>query len=152
MTKPALLSVVLASLMLTACGNPDTPGGRAADARHENFEELGGAFKTIDDQLKASAPDLAAVRTAAGKIEASAQQLETWFPAGSSKADGMKTHALQAVWNKPEEFRQVAANFKVEAGKYSALVQSSDIAVHREGMKALGGACKQCHDKFREPD
>ena len=33
MIKSALLSVVLASLMLTACGNPDTPGGRAADAQ-----------------------------------------------------------------------------------------------------------------------
>lgn len=152
MTRPLLLSVALVTLALSACGNPDTPGGRAADARHESFEEMGAAFKVIDDQLKAEAPDMAALRTAAGSIDAMAQKLETWFPAGSSKADGMRTHALQAVWEKPAEFKQAAENFKVEAAKYRALAEVGDAAALKAGMAALGGSCKGCHDKFREPE
>jgi cytochrome c556 len=153
MPRLALLTVTpLLALTLAACGNPDTPGGRAADARHESFELLGEAFKTIDDQLKSATPDVAAIRKAAEAINATAPKLETWFPAGSGPADGMRTHALQAVWQKPEEFKQAAAKLVEEAAKYHALAQAGDAAALREGMKGIGGACKGCHDKFREPE
>lgn len=145
-------AAALLILAVAACGNPDTPGGRAADARHENFEDLGEAFKTIDDEFKKASPDLAAVATAAGKVEAASQQLENWFPAGSSKGDGMRTDALQAVWDKPAEFKQAAANFKLEAARFDALAAAGDAGVMRAGLRGLGGACKQCHDKFRKPE
>lgn len=144
--------VSLSVLTLAACGNPDTPGGRAADARHENFEAMGESFKVIDDQMKASTPDMAAIRKAAGEIAGMSTKLESWFPAGSSKADGLRTHALQAVWEKPEEFKQAAAKFTQEANAFNATAQGNDVAALGQGMLALGGACKGCHDKFREPD
>lgn len=139
-------------LALAACGNPDTPGGRAADARHESFEEMGVSMKALDDQLKADAPDVAAIRKAAGEIAAAAPKLESWFPQGSSKADGMRTHALQAVWDKPEEFKQAATRFLEEANAFNALAQSGDVAALKQGMAKLGGSCKGCHDKFKEAD
>ena len=144
--------VSLSVLALAACGNPDTPGGRAADARHKHFEALGDSFKVIGDQMKASAPDFAAVRKSAGEIATASTQLETWFPKGSSKADGLRTHALQAVWDKPEDFRQAAAKFTQEARSFNAVAQGADKAALGQAVKSLGGACKGCHDKFREPD
>ena len=147
----ALLSLI--ALSLTACSrNPDTPGGRAADARHESFEEMGDAFKVIADEIAAKSSDIAAIRSAAGTINALAPKVETWFPAGSGPADGIKTHALQTVWTKPDEFKQAAAKLVVESGKFHALAQAGNMAALGEGMKTLGSTCKGCHDKFREEE
>lgn len=147
----ALLSLI--ALSLAACSrNPDTPGGRAADARHESFEEMGDAFKVIADEIAAKSSDIAAIRSAAGTINALAPKVETWFPAGSGPADGIKTHALQTVWTKPDEFKQAAAKLVVESGKFHALAQAGNMAALGEGMKTLGSTCKGCHDKFREEE
>ena len=147
-----LATAPMLALALTACGNPDTPAGRAADARHESFEEIGDAMKVVVDQLKASAPDVAKIQIAAATINGFAPKVETWFPAGSGPEDGIKTDALQTVWTKPEEFKQAAAKFVEESAKFNALAEAGDIAAIGEGMKGLGGACKGCHDKFREKD
>lgn len=142
----------LIALALASCGNPDTPAGRAADARHENFEAIGDATKVIADQLKASAPDVAKIQAAAATINGFAPKVESWFPAGSGPADGIKTDALQAIWEKPVEFKAAAAKFVDEAGKFDALAKAGDIAAIGAGMQGLGGACKGCHDKFRKAD
>lgn len=145
-------SIPLLALALAACGNPDTPAGRIADERHENFEAIGDATKVIVDQLKTGAPDLAKIQAASTTINLFAPKVATWFPAGSGPADGIKTDALQAIWEKPEEFKAAAAKFVEEAGKFDALAKAGDIAAIGEGMKGLGGSCKGCHDKFREAE
>lgn len=140
------------ALGLASCGQPDTPGGRIAHERHENFEKIGDSFKVVADQLKESTPDVAKIQAAAATINGLAPKVETWFPAGSSKADGVKTHALPTVWSKPDQFKQAASKLAEEAAKFDALAKAGDVAAIGGGMKALGGACKNCHDTFREKD
>lgn len=148
----AIALAPLLALALAACGNPDTPGGRIADQRHENFEEIGDAFKVVTDQLQSSKPDVAAIQAAAATINGFAPKVATWFPAGSSPADGIKTDALPAIWAKPAEFKAAAARLVDVSAKFNALAQAGDLAVIGNGMKALGGACKNCHDTFREKE
>ena len=147
-----LAAAPLLAFGLTACGNPDTPAGRAADARHKSFEQIGDAFKVVSDQLKATAPDIAKIQAAAATINGLAPKVETWFPAGSGPADGLKTDVLQTVWTKPDQFKQATAKFVEEAAKFQALAQAGNVGALGEGMKGLGGACKNCHDQFREKD
>lgn len=146
------LALPLLALALAACGNPDTPAGRAADERHENFEAIGDAMKVIADELKASAPDVAKIQTAAATINGFAPKVESWFPAGSGPDDGIKTDALQTVWTKPEEFKAATAKFVEEAAKFDVLAKAGDLAAIGGGMQGLGGSCKGCHDKFREAE
>jgi len=150
------LTTLAAGLMilgLAACSrNPDTPAGRAADARHEKFEEIGEAAKTVFDQLKAKEPDMAAIRSAAGTIKALAPQIPDWFPAGSGPDDGIRTDALPTVWTRPAEFKAAAARFLDESTRFHALAQGDDVKAIGAGAQALGGACKGCHDKFREEE
>ena len=141
------------ALALAACGgNPDTPGGRAADARHDSFEQIGDAMKSIGDELKGGTPDVAKIQTAALTINGMAPKVETWFPAGSGPADGVKTDAKQDIWTKPEEFKAAAAAFVAEAAKFNTTAQAGDLAAIGAGMQALGGTCKGCHDKFKSGD
>ena len=147
-----IFAVPLLVLSLSSCGNPDTPAGRAADSRHKRFEQIGDAFKVVSDQLKATAPDITKIQAAASTINGFAPKVATWFLAGSGPADGLKTDALQTVWTKPEQFKQATAKFVEEAAKFQALAQAGNVGDLGEGMKGLGGACKNCHDQFREKD
>ena len=146
--------VVLTALALAACGGgtTDTPEGRIAHERHENFERIGDAFKSVTDELKKASPDLAVIRTGAATINGLAPQVATWFPAGSGPDDGIKTDALQTVWTKPEEFKQAAARFTDASAQFTALTQADDLAAIGKGAQDLGASCKNCHDSFREKD
>jgi len=146
-----LLAPVLA-LAVSACGNPDTPAGRAADARHESFEQMGDAMKLIGDELKGGKPDIAKVQAAAATINGFAPKVQGWFPAGSGPDDGIKTEARQEIWKKPAEFQAAANRFVDEAHTFNVLAQAGDVAALGKGMEALGGSCKGCHDKFKEAD
>lgn len=150
--KRLILPAVLC-LALAGCGGaPDTPGAKAAQERHENFEAIGKAFKTIGDELKKDAPDLAAIKAQTAKINGFAPQVKDWFPAGSGPQDGVKTDALAAIWQQPDEFGKAAARFGEAATALDAAAQSGDLAAVRGAVAPLGAACKGCHERFREKD
>jgi cytochrome c556 len=142
----------LACLALTACGGPQTPGEKAAHERHEHFEALGKAMKALGDQLKNNAPDLTEIRANAAAIDSYAPQVKTWFPAGSGPQDGVKTHALAAVWTQPDAFGAKAAKLTDAADALNAAAKSGDLAAVRGAVPPLGGACKGCHDEFRRKE
>lgn len=145
--------VPLLALALAACGgDPDTPGARAAAERHESFEQIGKAMKSIGDELKVEKPDVAKIQAAALTINTMAPRVETWFPAGSGPEDGIKTAAKQDVWTRPDEFKAAAAAFTAEAARFDTTAQAGDLAGIGAGMQALGGTCKDCHDKFKTED
>lgn len=150
--KPFVLLAPLACLALTACGGPKTPGEIAAHERHEHFEALGKAFKSLGDELKKDAPDVAKVKESTTAINGSAAQVKTWFPAGSGPQDGVKTHALEAVWKNPDGFGQAAAKLTDAATALDAAAQSGDLAAVRGAVPPLGAACKGCHEHFRAKD
>ncbi len=140
------------ALALSACSQPDTPQSRIAEERHENFETIGDAFKNVNDELKRSAPDVAKLRVSSATIAGLAPKVESWFPKGSGPQDGVKSDALDTVWTDPGEFRRVAQRFTAAATNFDALAKAGDVAGMRDAAKALGGACKACHDRFREKD
>lgn len=149
-TLPRIAPVLC--LILAACGGPQTPGEKAAHDRHENFEEIGSAFKKVGDQLKKDAPDLEAIKTNAAAINRHAPQVKDWFPAGSGPQDGVDTEALAAIWRQPDEFGKAATRLTEAAAALNTAAQSGDLAAVRGAVPPLGGACKNCHDRFREKD
>ena len=146
----ALIAVPL--LALSACGNPDTPAGRAADQRHEDFEAMGAAMKSAGDELKAAAPDMAKLKAAAATLNGFAPKLPGWFPVGSGPQDGIKTDALAAVWTDAAGFAVAADKLKGAAAAFDAAAQGGDKAAIGAAMQALGASCKGCHDKFKAED
>lgn len=147
---PLVASVLC--LALAACGGPQTPGEKAAHDRHENFEAIGKAFKTIGDDLKKDAPDVAAIQANAAAINRLAPQVKDWFPAGSGPQDGVDTDALAAIWQQPDAFGKAATRLGEAAAALDAAARSADLAAVRGAVPPLGAACKNCHDRFREKD
>jgi len=150
--KHLFLPAVLCLALAGCGGNADTPGGKAAQARHENFEAIGKAFKTIGDELKKGAPDLAGIQAQAATLNRLAPQVKDWFPAGSGPQDGVKTDALATVWQQPDEFGKAATRLTEAASALDAAAQSGDLAAVRGAVAPLGAACKGCHERFREKD
>lgn len=124
----------------------------AADSirtRQQHYEEIGKAMKSINDELKKPSPDVAVIQASAATIDRFAPQIQGWFPDGSGAEAGVETEARAEIWSRPEEFRQAAERIAAEAARFNAVAATGDVDAIRDGVKALGAACKNCHEQFR---
>ena len=119
--------------------------------RHEAMEKIGKATKSASRELKSDAPNMDAVKAAAATIAQASQNVGTLFPPGSGPEAG-KTHALPAVWEKPEDFAAKAHDFQQAATAFDAAAKSGDVAATKARFEALGKTCKACHDGYRAKD
>jgi cytochrome c556 len=142
-------SAVMAAALI-AVANAATPA-ETQKARHEHYEELGEAFKSVRDLSKASTPDFAALEKAAAAVNEASVDQGRWFPKGSGPEAG-KTRALPEVWSKPEDFLAAQKMFSDRAPKLLAAAKSKDVAAVTAAFREVGGACKNCHDNFRSPE
>jgi cytochrome c556 len=124
-------------------------GARAAHARHENFEKMGKAFKSLTDELKKDAPDKALIAANAATIKTLTGQLPGWFPKGSGVEARPKSEAKAEIWSDPQGFSAAASNVQVEASKLNLLAQAGNMAAIPAQVKATGAACGACHKKYR---
>ena len=119
--------------------------------RHEGMEDIGDATKALGREMKASAPDVAAVRTHAATIARLAPQVSRWFPAGTGPEIG-KTRAKPQIWQKPEDFAAKTRAFQAAARSFDATAKAGDVAAIKASFGELGKTCKACHDPYRAPE
>ena len=117
--------------------------------RHENYERIGKAMRAAKAGLDSNNP--AAVREAAGTINALAPQAAAWFPEGTGPDVG-KTEAKAEIWQKPEDFAAKTRAFNQAATAFQAAAQGNDVAAVRAAHANLGKSCKACHDSYRVAD
>lgn len=120
----------------------------AIQARHDNFEAIGDAFKVIRDQIRGDR-DVAAITKAAQEINDLSLEVKNWFPAGSGPESGIETEALAAIWEDSAGFAKAADAFPTAAAEMLAAAKSGDIAKVGANVRTLGGSCKNCHDNYR---
>ncbi|MGE0667602.1 MAG: cytochrome c [Sphingomonadales bacterium] len=70
--------------------------------------------------------------------------------AQSTAGSGVKTEAKDAIWAAGSEFPKLAGDLEKAAASLSAAVKAKDQAAIGAAAKAVGAACKGCHDKFKE--
>ena len=130
----------------------DTLSPRAQiEARQSNFKDLGGAFKTVRDQLRLSKPDMNAIQQAALSVKEFSEQHSTWFPKGTGPEAGVQTAAKPEIWSDPQGFASANKRFAEEGAKLYALSEAKDVAGLKAHTQVLGAACKNCHDTYRVP-
>ena len=118
--------------------------------RHEHYEALGDAFKSVRDNSKGS-PDFAALDKAMVVIEKATVNQGQWFPKGTGPEAG-KTRALPEIWSKPAEFTAAQKVFADKVVPLAAAVKAKDVDAVGKTFREVGGACKNCHDTFRAPE
>lgn len=127
-----------------------TPAAHAAYVRHENFEMLGKAFKAVIDETKKSDPDKALVQKSTRTMTTLATGLPTWFPRGSGVEARPKSEAKANIWTDAAGFTAAASASQVQVSKLNQAALSGDMNAVRAQIRATGGSCKGCHDKYRQ--
>ena len=145
-TSIVTIAVVLA---LTAGGAVAATVGETIAARQAGFKQLGGAFKGLNDELKADAPDKAKLTAFAKTMNTQARLVPTWFPKGSGPESGVKTKAKANIWTDGAKFAAAGKGLQTETAKLQTIAASGDLDALRAQVRATGGACKSCHEPFR---
>ncbi len=120
--------------------------------RHDNFEDIGGSFKTIRDEFKNKEPDMTKIDEAAKVIAKRATELKTWFPEGTGPETGIETLAKAEIWQDKATFEEAADKLIAASKTFAELTATMDGKQVMGGMRGLGGSCKNCHDQFKEED
>jgi cytochrome c556 len=135
-------------------GDDKLPNGmtikEAIEARQHNLKDLGGAFKTINDQLAQATPNMQEIGFAAQEVRNHSMDIDTWFHEGTGPSAGVKTEALDAIWEDPQGFSKVAVNFEAAATTLANAAASGDQTAIAAAAKETGAACKACHTTYRQ--
>lgn len=143
------VAVVAACISVTALAVPLSKDRALVvmKARHDGMEAIGDATKASHRALGGT-PDLATVRSNAGKLAQLSRQASGWFPAGTGP-DVAKTRAKPDIWQSPEDFAGKLRNFQAAAAAFNAAARGNDVSAMNARFGDLGGTCKACHDKYR---
>jgi len=148
--RPAGLALALGLALAFAGGGAlALSAEQTVKARQESFKALGGAFKTINDGLKADQPNLPGIAAAAGRMLALSQTVPGLFPKASGPETGAKMRAKAEIWTDPAGFAAAAQGLQAETAKLQSLALAGDVEAVRAQVRATGGACRTCHTKFR---
>lgn len=149
------MSVTLSGCEGAAKGDYVAPTQEVIDAiaaRKANYKEIGGAFKTISDEIKTGAPDLNTIGPMAQEIYTRAGDQLKYFPSGSGMESGEKTRAKAEIWRDLATFTASHEKFVAAAERLVAAGRAADVAAIKTRYGELGATCKDCHDRFRERD
>ena len=90
--------------------------------------------------------DYATIETKAKDIQGNMDKVLDLFPKGSNKG---KTKAKAEIWDKYDEFSKNPGKVKKAAGDLADAAKAKDDGAIEAKVKAVGGACKSCHEPFR---
>lgn len=117
-----------------------------AHQRHEAMEMVQESFKPLRAIAVKEAPfDAAVVKKNATTILEKLKEAHGLFPEGSG---GGETRAKAEIWSDRPGFDQAMKDAQAAATAMAAVTEE---AAYVPAMKALGGSCKACHDKYRLP-
>jgi cytochrome c556 len=76
-------------------------------------------------------------------------QARVLFPVGT---DAGNTDALPLIWKEPDKFSKLVSKLEKSSATLRDAVAANDKAGATAAFKALGEACKGCHDRYRKAD
>lgn len=152
-SSPRLIATAFCAAALALAGGAAVAAVNAKaviETREGNFKSMGKAMKAMNEGLRADAPDMSAIASNAAVIRGFAPKIATWFPKGTGPESGVKTEARAEIWTDSAGFAAAARRLEPEITKLEALARAGDVDGARAQFRMVGGACKGCHDKFKQ--
>lgn len=150
--RPALpiftAAAALAGVVATqAAVKPET----AIHYRQSVYTMIGWNFSPLAQMVKGKVPfDTAEFSRHAERIAFLAPQLLEGFPSGS--ATGAKTEAKADIWNNMDDFKSKMDDLVKQSKLLADVAKGGDEAKMKGQFKQTAGACKACHDKYRDEE
>lgn len=142
------LMLPLLALSLLGAGHEAAEADPAIGYRQKLMENVGANMGAVADILKHGLPLLENVPAHARNLERSAAIAPAAFRA--EVADG-PTDAKPGIWQDFAAFEAAARKMGEEAGRLAEVAEGGDRAAIGAQLKALGQACRGCHEDFRKP-
>ncbi|MCW8914690.1 MAG: cytochrome c [Magnetovibrio sp.] len=144
--KPTILALaVISATAFTAPAFADGDG--EIKYRKSVMKSIGGHMGAIVGILKSETGNKANLIVHGQGMAALSNIAGSVFPEGS---DFGETEALPVIWEKPADFAKAVKMFQDAAKGMEMATQSGDMAAVGAALGKLGGACKNCHENFRE--
>ena len=124
---------------------PPTPASPAQAV----MRQMNGAGRVIRTELAKDAPDTAAIKAAADRLNAAAGKLPGVFDKPVDPASGIKSAAKPEVWSDAKGFADKALALQGETAKLAQLADGADVAALKAQAGAVNGACGACHQAYR---
>lgn len=138
---------LLATAVAAAAVKPET----AIRYRQSVYTMIGWNFVPMVDMIKSKTPwDSAEFAKHADRTASLAPQLLEGFPEGSDK--GADTEAKPEIWKNMDDFKSKMNDLVRETKTLADVAKAGDEAKTRDQFKKTAGACKSCHDKYRNED
>lgn len=119
----------------------------AVKYRQAALTVLGNHMGRINEQLKSSSPNVQAIQTSAGVVEAMSKL--PWDAFGHGTESIGNTKARPELFKSEAKVKELADNMQAEATKLNAVAKTGDVKAIRTQFGATGQSCKNCHDDFR---
>lgn len=145
-------SVIAAVLGLSVAAGSLAYADAMTDAikyRESMMEVTGYNFKKMAAMVKKEMPfDKAQFLKMAETVHFMSTLTADGFPKGSDEMAG-PTHAKDAIWSKPEEFKKDIAAFQKASEALVVAAKTGEMSAIGPKFKDTAGSCKKCHDGFR---
>ena len=117
--------------------------------RRSAMTMIGWNFAPLSAMVKGkTAFDAKEFATHADRIAGLAPQVLEGFAKGSDK--GAETDAKPDIWTHFDDFQSKLNDLIEQSKALSDVAKTGDEAKMKEQFKKLGGACKACHDKYKQ--
>jgi cytochrome c556 len=144
--RKSLLAFAAIAATLNFCASAVLAG--PIEDRQAAMKANGQTMKILGGMAQADSPfDAAVVKEQGEAMAARFDAVRNLFPTGSDKGPP-DTYAKAEIWSDPEGF---TAALDQAMNASLALAAVTDEAQLKEAVGNVGGACKNCHDKYRRP-
>ncbi len=128
---------------------PEQKAQAAVDTRQGVFKLVYHYFGPIAGMARGMIPfNAEVVETNATKISQLATMIDDTFKS-DTRAFDIETDALDGIWEDDADFAAKAQNLAAKAAALAAAAQAGEEAFPG-AFRATGGACKGCHDDYRQ--
>ncbi|WP_102223116.1 c-type cytochrome [Acidimangrovimonas sediminis] len=153
--KPVSAALAACATVITLAASAALAAGPmdgAIKARQGLMDNLAFNLGVLGGMAKGAMPyDQSAAQAAAGNIVTLTTLNEgAYWPKGSDNGAVEGTHALPAIWDKPDAFMGHMKDLHDAAVKMQEAA-GTDLSAVQGAMKGVGGACGGCHKQFRAP-
>jgi cytochrome c556 len=112
---------------------------------------IGKYFGPLGGMAQGKVPfDLKVVQRNAGYLDALSEMPWDGFDPSTKGLKDVKTRALPAIWEQPDKVKEAVQRFQSEVDKLQQVAKGGDEGAIKAQIGAVGKACANCHDNFRE--